>query len=357
MQTEGKRKFIIDFAYVILIGLLIWFIFKYAIGFLMPFILAYAVAAILQPVVGWAQRKLKFSHRVASLVSLIVFYCTVGALVISIGFGIFAYVKDQIMKLPNIYKNTIEPVLSIVLGDVSELTEGLDPTIAAAIENVAENLFSYLGSIFSTLSGAIVSFVSNVATSLPGLILKVIFGLIASYYFTVDYDGFHAFIKRQCKPTVWEKISVARGAVGSIIFSYIKSYAIILGITFVELTLAMLILGVSKFPTVALLIAVFDILPVVGTGTVLIPWSIIELIRGEYSMAIGLIVTYVVVFIVRSIIEPKIVGDQVGLHPLVTLIAMFVGTVLFGVIGLFGLPISISIIVFLNERGIIKLFK
>lgn len=357
MQTEKKRKFIIDFIYVILLGLLIYFTFKYAIDFLMPFIIAYAVAALLQKVVEFMHKKLKFSHKVASLVAVIVFYCTIGALVFFICLGLFYYAKDQIAKIPQVYKNTIEPALSIILGDVGEITDGLDPTLAAAIENITSNLFSYLGSIVSTLSGAVVSLVSSIATSLPTLAIKVIFALIASFYFTADYDHIHQFIKRQCAEPAWEKIKAARGAVGQIIFSYLKSYAIILGITFVELTLSMLILRVDNFATVALMIAVFDILPVVGTGTILIPWTVIELIRGNYPMAIGLLITYIVVFIVRQIIEPKIVGDHVGLHPLVTLLAMFAGTILFGIIGLFGIPITIAILVDLNEKGVINLFK
>ncbi len=357
MTTENKRKFIIDFIYLILLGLLVYFIFKYAINFLMPFIIAYAVAALVQPVIEFMQKKFKFSHKVSSLLSVIVFYCTVGVLVALIIFALYVYVRDQIAKLPQFYKTNIEPILNMMLGDVDELTKDMDPALAAAIENIANNLFSYLGSIVSTLSGVLVSFVSNVATSLPGLILKIIFGLVASFYFAIDYHQFHRFLCRQCSEQLWEKIKAARGAVGQIIFSYLKSYAIILSITFCELFIAMLILRVDNFATVALMIAFFDILPVVGTGTILIPWTVISLIQSNYTMAIGLLVTYIVVFIIRQIIEPKIVGDHVGLPPLVTLLAMFVGTILFGMIGLFGIPITIAILVDLNDKKVISLFK
>ncbi len=357
MKTETKRKFIIDFAYLILIGLLIYFTFEYAIGFMMPFILAYAVAALVQPVIRFMQKKLKFSHKISSLLSVVLFYCTVGVLVALIVFALYAYLRDQIAKLPAFYKSNVEPLLGMMLGDVDEFTKELDPALAAAIENIAENIFTYLGSIVSTLSGVLVSFVSNVATSLPGLVLKIIFGLVASFYFAVDYHKFHAFLRRQCSDPLWEKIFAARKAVGQIIFNYGKSYAIILSITFVELFIAMLIMRVDNFAAVALMIAMFDILPVVGTGTILIPWAVVELIQTNYGMAIGLIVTYIIVFIIRQIIEPKIVGDHVGLHPLVTLLAMFAGTILFGVIGLFGIPITIAIIVDLNEKKVINLFK
>ncbi len=357
MQTEKKRKFIIDFVYLILICLLIYFSFKYAIGFLMPFLIAYAVAALLQKPIKWVQNKLKFHHKVASLLAVILFYCTIGALVIFICIGLFYYLKDQIVKIPQLYKNTIEPAAYLLLDKIEAITEDLPTPVSTLIDTIASNFFTYLADIFTTVSGMVVSLVSSAATSLPSLAIKIIFALVASFYFTIDYEKIHDFFKDQCSEHVWAKIDAVRHAIGQIVFKYLKSYAIILVITFLELMVAMLILRVKNFATVAFMIAIFDILPVVGTGTILIPWAIIEIVIGNYTMAIGLIIAYVIIFIVRQIIEPKIVGDHVGLHPLVTLLAMFVGSILFGVIGLFGIPITIAILVDLNEKGVINLFK
>ena len=108
---------------------------------------------------------------------------------------------------------------------------------------------------------------------------------------------------------------------------------------------------------IAFCIAIFDILPVLGTGGVMVPWILINLIVGDTGLAIKLLIVYVVVTAVRNIIEPKIVGTQIGLHPLVTLMAMYVGTVLFGVVGLLGLPISITILKNLNDNGTIHWLK
>ena len=107
---------------------------------------------------------------------------------------------------------------------------------------------------------------------------------------------------------------------------------------------------------VALLIAIFDILPVLGTGGIMIPWAILTALGGDMGRALALLVVYVIITIIRNIIEPRIVGKQIGLHPVLTLMSMFVGTHLFGVVGLFGLPILLSLLRYLNDTGTISLF-
>ena len=108
---------------------------------------------------------------------------------------------------------------------------------------------------------------------------------------------------------------------------------------------------------IALLISIFDILPVLGTGGIMIPWSIISLITGDVRLGILLAIVYIVVTVIRNIIEPKIVGQQLGLHPLVTLVSMFIGVNIAGIVGLFGFPILLSLLVHLNSKGVISLYK
>ena len=323
----------------------------------MPFLAAYLIAAILQPLVRLISKKTKLDQRIVSFAVTILFYCTIGALMFVICAEAVSFARSIFSKLPQFYSSTIEPMFNTVISAVSELPESFDPTIAAAIGKISSNLLSYAGSIVSTLSSAVLTYVSGIAMSLPTLVLKVIFTVVSSFYFTSDHDLINKFFEKQIGENSYEKFRTAKSAVRDIIFSYAKSYAIILVITFAELTVALLILQVPGAVLLALLIALFDILPVVGTGTILWPWAVIELLNGQYGTAVGLIITYIVIFIIRNMIEPKIVGRGVGLHPLVTLLAMFVGTMLFGVIGLFGVPIMMALIVDLNEKGIIKVFS
>ena len=136
----------------------------------------------------------------------------------------------------------------------------------------------------------------------------------------------------------------------------IKSYATIMAITFLELTIAFFIIGLDGFIWIALGIAIFDILPVFGTGGIMIPWALLMFINGNITLGIELSVIYVIVTVIRNIIEPKIVGGNLGLHPVLTLASMLIGSHFFGVVGLFGCPLLISFILYLHkEYGEIKL--
>ena len=141
------------------------------------------------------------------------------------------------------------------------------------------------------------------------------------------------------------------------LFVCIRSYLLIMSITFVELAIGLSLIRIPRAVLVALLIAVFDILPVLGTGGIMLPWVVIAALQGDISRAVGLLVIYLIITVIRNIIEPKIVGKQLGLHPVVTLVAMFVGASFAGIIGLFGLPIGLSLLCDLNNRGVIRIFK
>ncbi len=122
-------------------------------------------------------------------------------------------------------------------------------------------------------------------------------------------------------------------------------------LTFVELSIGLSLIGIDHSVLIALAISIFDILPVLGTGGIMIPWSLICLIQGNFILGIELILVYVIITVIRNIVEPKIVGAELGIHPVATLMAMLVGGQLFGIIGLFGFPILLSFILFKTEKN------
>jgi predicted PurR-regulated permease PerM len=143
----------------------------------------------------------------------------------------------------------------------------------------------------------------------------------------------------------------------------IKAYLIIITITLCELSLGFSILSFLKIYNgsyifvIAALTAIIDIVPVLGTGTVLIPWALYNLISGNYSLAVGLLVLYACITVIRQVIEPKLVAAQLGIPAFLTIVSMFIGSQIFGVIGIFILPITIVMIKLLNEGGLIEHIK
>lgn len=173
----------------------------------------------------------------------------------------------------------------------------------------------------------------------------------------MDYEKITSFVIGQFSPKGREIVLDIKEYIVGTLFKIVKAYSIIICITFIELSIGLSILRVESAISIALLIACVDILPVLGTGGIVIPWIFIELFKGNVALAIGLTIIYVIITIIRNIIEPKIVGEQIGLHPLIMLICMFVGVKFFGVSGLFVLPIIMIILKNLNDSGKIHIFK
>jgi len=181
--------------------------------------------------------------------------------------------------------------------------------------------------------------------------------VISTFFIASDFESLSQFVYRQFSGKGNDLLMRIKHYLVDTLSVVIRSYAIIMTVTFVELSIGLSIINVPNAILIALIIAMFDIMPIFGTGGVMIPWTIISFIQGDNKLGIGLLIVYVFVTVVRNIIEPKIVGSQLGLHPVVTLMSMFIGVNLFGFLGLFGLPITLSLLKHLNDTSAVKIYK
>jgi sporulation integral membrane protein YtvI len=357
MKLEKRKQFIVNFLYFAIILGVVILLTRYALGVLMPFIVALLVSLLLKPAVAFFHEKLKLPRSIAGIVLVVLFYALVGFLLSVIGVQLFAAAKSFFLLLPSLYTNTIEPWFERLFVSLQAFVEKLDPSTATTYNAVVSNVTNSLGGTVVNISKAVVSWVTNLTLKAPGFLLKLLITVIATIFLTADFPRIKAFVMRQLPVRICDLLHNARVQLGRTLWSYTRSYAMILAITFVEIGLGLSIIGVNNAFGIAILIALFDILPVVGSGLVLLPWAIFTLFAGNLPTGIGLLVLYVVVIVVRQIMEPKIVGDRVGLHPLVTLLSMVLGTYLFGGIGLLGLPITVALLHALNKQGAIHLYK
>ena len=357
MVTEKRKRFIINFLYFAIILGIVIFICRYALGVLISFVVALLVALLLKPIIRFLREKCHIHKTVAGAVVVILFYALIVFLLTIGGIKLFSVVKNFVIGLPAYYSDHIEPFLMNLFDSLERFTERLDPSAAAAYDMVYDNVTQTLEAGIVTISKRLGSGLTNIAVGTPGFLLKVLIAIIATVFIAVDWNILKDFILRQCSEKTREMLGNIRKHLSLTLWRYIKSYALIMLITFTEICVGLLIIGIDRAVMVALLIAIFDVLPVVGSGMVLLPWTIITILQGNYPQAIGLGILYVVVIVVRNIMEPKIIGNRVGLHPVVTLLAMVVGTVVFGPIGLLGLPIALALTQSLNESGIIHLYK
>ncbi len=348
-KTDKRRTFIVNVAYWAIIAGITYLIFRYLLNLLLPFVIALLVAWLLRPLGRlYRQRAPKLASALI-VVTVLLFYLLLGFLAMLLLVDLLTGLAQYLGKLPELYTQTIEPGLRNLYANAQDLAARFDPSVADVVNMVLPQVISSVGGAVTNFSVNAVGKLTGLVTALPSVLISALIAVIASFFTAVSYDSMKAFLQRNLPAKFTETAGYAIRSFRNIIRQYGKSYLLVMLITFGELTLGLLIIGVRRAILLAALIAIFDIFPVVGAGAILLPWAVISLIQGKTLQALGLLILYVVILVVRQFLEPKVVGKQVGLPPLVTLACMFVGTSLFGAWGLFGLPIGAAILVNLNN--------
>ena len=237
----------------------------------------------------------------------IVIYGILGLLITWLAAKAVTAVMDLILWLPEVYENKLLPFATLVYQWVMQTVSMLDPALVNALETLLEAVLSMLKNVVSYLSSGAMSFVTNVATGVPNLVLSMLAMIFSTVFVVGDYERITKFANAHT-----------------------------------ELSILFSLFGIENGILKAAAIAMLDILPILGTGGIMIPWAVISLMLGYTTLGIELFAIYAIVTVVRNYVEPKIVGTQLGLHPIITLVSMFIGLRLFGFWGLFGLPVGIS---------------
>ena len=357
MNIETQKRFLIRIGFWAVVILLVILCLKYVLPFLLPFVVAFLIAALLNRPIMFLAEKLNGKRVVPAILMTLLFYVAAAALFSLLGLRVFMFVWETVRALPQIYRNTLEPALETMFSSLEVYLDELDPAVVTALTDNMNSALGSLGSFVTNASVRIISYISGVAAAVPGSFLNVIITIIVTFFLAIDYPKVTGFILRQLPEKADFYIGEVRDYVGGTLLKCLASYALILCITFLEISVGLTVLRVPNAILIALCIAVFDILPVLGTGGIMIPWGIISLIMGKWVLGLGLLALYLIITVIRNIIEPKIVGHQVGLHPVVTLFSMLAGLQLFGIIGLFGFPITLSLLKNLNDRGVIHILK
>ena len=355
--TVKRKRFLINFAFFALLFALSVVLVRYALPALFPFFVAFIVTLILLPVVRFAHDKLKLNKRTVSVVLVILFYGTIGVLAIWLIVELLSLMIDKIKDLPSFYQNQIRPFLGALFDEIQRMLNNFDSDIAIDFDTTANTILSSLGSTIMSISGEFVGSLTGIAVSVPTFLLNIVIMVVATIFLLVDYEAIRKFVRHQLSDKTNELVHNIGTHLGGVLKKYIISYSLIMLITFGEIFAGLSIIGVKYSALIAVLISVFDILPVVGSGLILVPWAIISLIIGNIGLGIGLFILWAVVCIVRQIIEPKIVGSNVGMHPFLTLFAMLAGNFIYGGIGILLLPITLALCQSLNSAGVVKIYK
>lgn len=339
---QDKKSFIINALYYLIIFALAYLFCNYLFGILMPFIFGFVFAYI---AVRLSKKIFKQDSRILRIISLVILYVIIIAILAILAILGINELIDFIGTIPSLYKQYVEPVLISVSSDMNANNANLPIELQGEISEILNNLLDSIKSLVSSISSAIVTSGTSLISNTTSVIIGVLTTLITSFFVVSDYEAVLYYLEKLFDGISNGIYSEIKNYFVNTVFLVIKSYGIIMSVTFVELIIGLMILRVENFALVAMIIAFLDILPVLGVGTILIPWGLFELIVGKTGIGIGLLILYTIITVIRNIIEPKIVGGNLGLHPLATLFAMLMGLELFGILGMFGCPLLISFLV------------
>ncbi len=357
IDTVQKRKeFVINVVFWIFAAAIYYVFFRYAVGAASPFVVAFIVTLALKNPVQKLSDKLKIRRGGAAAIVLILFYAVAAAVLVLIIFYVVWSLMNWFSTLPGLYTDEIQPALVSILNWVESLLARMDPSYLSFLDGLGDQILSKAAELVSTLSKYLLSGAQRIVFAVPGALIGVVFTIIATIFMTLDFPQIQHFVLAQFDEERKEIIHDIGVCLKDSLVDIIKSYAIIMFITFGELCIGLGLSGFKNFVIISGLIALFDILPVVGCAVVLVPWAGVEMINGAWADAIKLIVICVLVTAIRNAIEPKIVGKELGLNAIVLLICMYLGTKIFGGIGLVILPFTVIVIKTLNDNGKIHMF-
>ena len=326
---------------VIIAGLtaLLWLFFKYILDAVLPFLAAIPIAALISPISKRLSQKVKISKTLTAACLVILFFSAFSLLCYYAGARLISEVGNLLERLsenPESISSALERLASgfgAKFGFLRKIFEsegfrklGLD---------LDRLLPEALSALMTSLSARLPSAAAGMVSKIPSALLSTAVFLISCFYFAVDGERFGRYFA-SALPDRWQsRLPEIKRRISQTTVGYLKAYLLIMLITFFEVFIGLTILGVNYALLISLIVSVVDILPILGTGTVLIPWSVVSFAMGDAYLGTGLLILYGVVLILRQLIEPKIVGNSIGLHPLVTLAAVYLGVRFTGLIGIF----------------------
>lgn len=327
----------------------LWLLLEYALPILLPFAVAYVLSCGVRPIARWMYRKTKTSQAFWAVVLIIL---TAALLTALLWFGASVLVReasDAITSLSEMLNQPDNPVSRLAdkieaFGQRFHLGSG---DFSDALPEMAKGAVTQISTWIAGGAGALLG-------HLPSFIFTLFVGIIALFYFCLDRGGVSKMAEGIFPRPAIEKARGAASIVMRGLGRFVRAYTVIMVITFAELLCGFLIMGVRYAFLAALLIAVIDVLPVLGVGTVLIPWAALAFLEGDAVRGIQLLVLLGVMYIVRQTVEPRILGKNAGVHPVVALIFVYAGFCLAGVAGMILAPILLNAVAVLWEERMKK---
>ena len=309
----------------------------------LPFILAFLAATLLAPLVQKIARRVGGWNFWSMLFVVLMLLAATGILVYA-GYYLISQIIDLIHSWASIrdgLTNMLEQI-SIFLSTNVHFT--YTDTEAYILNFVQEGLNWITGKV-STWAPSVVIGVGNLASSIASFVVSLLFFIVGAYFMTADYPGLRKKLISWVPDIIRPHMRHVKEATGSAMFGYLRAQLILSGVVTLIIFIALLIYGQSYSLLIAIACGIIDVMPFFGSGAVLVPWGVIMLLLGNFQKGLFLLALALALFIFRKLAEPKVVGNQTGLSPLLSLISIYVGMKLGGVIGMILCPILCMVVI------------
>ncbi|HET7627803.1 MAG TPA: sporulation integral membrane protein YtvI [Bacillales bacterium] len=347
---------------LVLLAVTIGFFALYYIAQLtVPFIIAVVIAFLMNPLVNFLHRTCKIPRGIAVFISIIIIFALIAGLVTLIVFEIISgityltnvlpdKINELIGQLQLFVSNQVMPMYNRLLNSFHNLDQTKQQTIINNIQDVG----STVTHMFSQLGQGILSVLSGFVAALPSLLAVLLFTMLGTFFISKDWYKLGNKINRIIPERAARNIGSIFADLKKALFGFIRAQLTLISITAAIDLVGLLILRVDYAISIAIITGLVDLMPYLGTGAVFVPWILYCFFTGNYFLAIGLSILYGVIIIQRQMMEPKIISSSIGLDPLATLVALFIGIELFGFLGLIVGPVVLVIIKTLHNANVFR---
>jgi len=344
-------KIFVNIIFLIIMALIIFFIVPRVLIFFMPFLIGWIISIIANPLVKFLETKVNIVRKLSSALIII------GVLSLIIFSMYFAFSKiysesiEFVSNIPQIYENLESDILK-VQQNLIRFYEILPTPLKDNLILVTQNLNEYIGGFIQNMGIPTVIAAGNIAKNLPSTLLNIIITILAAYFFIVDRDRLNSFINDITPNYIIHRYYFISKNLKVVLGGYFKAQFQLMVIVVFIVLIGFLILRVNYIFILTILIAVLDFLPLFGSGIILIPWALFKALTSDYFTAFGLLIIYTTVQVTRQVIQPKLIGDSIGVDPLATLVLMYTGFRFRGFLGMI-IAIPLGLILFnLYKEGV-----
>ena len=338
MQSEQKKEFLLTAAYYAVLAAALYLLFRYLLWWLLPFLLALAAARAMEPVILFLRRTVHFRRGFsAALLTLFLLFLLGGllSLLLSVLFAEATAFLTQLPTLLDALPALTDGLLTRLRAYGALCPDWLREALTAALSDWA----AYGSAALGSLASRSLALLGSMAAAVPALVLFAATTLLAVFFLASSYPALRAEALRRLSPCALRRVRFWRDGVTDSLARWLRAQTILCTLTFCQLLAGFWLLGGRYSLLAAFLITLVDALPVFGTGTVLIPWALAELLLGSAPRGAALLLLYLCTLTVRSITEPKLMAAQAGLPPIASLMAMYLGARAFGVAGMVLFPL------------------